>query len=183
MLVTLMDFGSIWEIRRRTSRSTQGVDQTAFFNTTGITVKEKVVYRWKVGGKLRFNSSGAFNPHLPKRSLNKVWECHDPAICPDGWVKMLCWRKLPKPESPDFYLFRLATARFGRIDFKSENWCSPDIRVISISEGKVDGSVEQEALVLMRRYSWIRSAAGVFYCEPTLQFWSARLQAVEEGGK
>lgn len=176
MLVTLIEFGSIWETRRRTVRSVREIEQTAFFNTTGLNMNGKLGYRWKVGGKLRFNSSGAFNPHLPKRSLNKVWECQDPGICPRGWVQMLCWRQLPKPEVPDFYLFRLATSRLGRIDFKSTSWCSSDIQVIAISEGKVSGSVEQEALVLMRRHSWIRSVAGVFCAEPTNQFWSARLQ-------
>jgi hypothetical protein len=91
---------------------------------------------------------------------------------------MLCRRKLPKPEAPDFYLFRLAAARLGSIDFHSATWCSPDIQVISISEGKIHSRVEQEALVLMPKYSWIRSAVGTFYAEPTDQFWSARLQLV-----
>ena len=143
-------------------------------------MKRKLGYRWKVGGKLRFSSGSAFNPHLPNRSLNKVWECRTPATCPSGWVQMLCWRRLSKPEVPDFYLFRLATSRFGPIDFRSPNWCSPDIQVIAISEGKISGSVEQEALVLMRRHSWIRSAVGVFCTEPTHQFWSARLQLVSD---
>lgn len=175
MLVTLMEFGSIWETRQRTTRSARGIDRTAFFNTTGLTVKEAAGYRWKFGGKLRFNSGGAFDPHLPKRSLNKVWECGEPATCPRGWVQMLCWRKLPKPEMPDFYLFRLATSRLGRIEFRSGQWCSPDVQVISISEGKIHGSVEQEALVLMPKYAWVRSAAGAFHAEPNKQFWSGRL--------
>lgn len=175
MLVTLIDFGSIWEARRRTIRSAQGIEQTAFFNTTGVPIKGGIGYRWKVGGKLRFNSGGGFNPHLPQRSLNKVWECHEPAACPNGWVQMLCWRKLSKPEVPDFYLFRLATSRVGPIDFRSENWCSPEVQVISISEGKINGSVEQEALLLMPKYSWIRSRVGVFCAEAGEQFWSGRL--------
>jgi hypothetical protein len=178
MLVTLIEFGSIWETRRRTIRSLHDMEQTAFFNTTGLNMKGKLGYRWKVGGKLRFNSGSAFNPHLPKRSLNKVWECQEPGMCPRGWVQMLCWRKLPKPEVPDFYLFRLATSRLGLIDFRSPNWCSPDIQVISISEGEIGGSVEQEALVLLRRHCWIRSTAGIFCAEPSGQFWSARLRLV-----
>lgn len=175
MLVTLMDFGSIWETRRRTIRSAQNVEQTAFFNTTGLRVKDKIGYRWKVGGKLRFNSGSNFDPHLPKRSLNKVWECQDPQIGPGGWVQMLCWRKLPKPEVPDFYLFRLATSRLGSIDFRSERWSSPDVQVISISEGKLGGNLEQEALVLMPRCSWIRSRVGVFSAEAGQPFWSGSL--------
>ena len=176
MLVTLMEFGSVWEIRRRTVRSAAGVERTAFFNTTGLSINGKIGYRWKVGGKLRWNSASAFDPHLPSRSLNKVWECEEPGVCPRGWVQLFCKRKLPKPEKPEFYLFRLATARVGPIDFRSSMWCSPDIHVISISEGKVNGSVEQEALVLMPKCSWIRSAAGVFFADVADQFWSATLR-------
>ena len=175
MLVTLMDFGSIWEIRRRTVSSSAGTDRTAFFNTTGLRVKETLSYRWKAGGKVRWNSASMFDPHLAQRSLNKVWECDEPTICSRGWVQMLCRRKLPAPEVPAFYLFRLATSRLGRINFRSESWCSPDVQVISISEGKVRGSVEQEALVLMPKYSWIQSSIGIFYAQSTKQFWSGSL--------
>ena len=45
MLVTLMEFGSIWETRRRTIRSTHDVEQTAFFNTTGLNMNGKRGYR------------------------------------------------------------------------------------------------------------------------------------------
>ncbi len=179
MLVTLVDFGSVWETRRRTVRSTHGADRTAFFNTTGLRINGKVSYRWQFGGKLRFNSASTFDPHLRRRSLNKVWECEEPVICPRGWVQMLCRRKLPKPEVPDIYLFRLETSRVGTINFRSNTWCSPDVQVISISEGNVHGCMEQEALVLMPKYSWIRSSVGVFCAEPEQQFWSAKLNLSE----
>jgi hypothetical protein len=179
MLVTLLDFGSVWETRRRAIRSTHSGEGTAFFNTTGLRINGKVAYRWKFGGKLRFNSGSTFDPHLPRRSLNKVWQCEEPTICASGWVQMLCRRKLPRPEPPDFYLFRVGTSRVGPIDFRSERWCSPDVQVISISEGKVQGCVEQEALVLMPKYSWIRSSLGAYYVEPEQQFWSATLNLSE----
>jgi hypothetical protein len=179
-LVTLVDFGSIWETRRRTIHSAQNVGRTAFFNTTGLSVNGQIRYRWKFGGKVRWNSGSAFDPHLPNRSLNKVWECQTPTICPRGWVQMLCWRRLPQPELPNFYLFRLATSRLGPIDFRSANWCSPDVQVISISEAKIRGAIEQEALVLMPKYSWIRSSIGVFCAEPGRQFWSGNLSLSRE---
>lgn len=176
MLVTLIGFGSIWEVWQRATHSDQGEEQTAFFNTTGIGGSEKAKYKWKTGGKLRFNSGSQFNPHFPARSLNKVWECREPGVCERGWIQMLCWRQLPKPERPDYYLFRLATSRIGLIDFRSKTWCSSDIQVISISEGKIGGTVEQETLVLMRPHSWVRSIVAVFCAEPAEQFWSAQLR-------
>ena len=100
-------------------------------------------------------------------------------MCASGWVQMPCRQKLPKPEAPDFYLFRVETSRVGVIDFRSERWCSPDVQLISISEGKVQGCVEQEALVLMPKYSWIRSSLGAYYAEPERQFWSANLTLSE----
>jgi len=56
VLVTLKGFGGIWEWRL--TRHPNAPDQSgrvAFYNTTGVEVDGKVRYRWRIGGKIRFN--------------------------------------------------------------------------------------------------------------------------------
>ena len=90
MLVTVKGFGGIWE--RRFGTSTAGSKrfaQAAFYNTTGVQVSGKVRYRWRIGGKIRFNGVGGFTPSDPSRSLNRVFECKDPETKVDPIVKTI----------------------------------------------------------------------------------------------
>jgi hypothetical protein len=88
VLVTVKGFGGIWERRfaNATARSRRFA-QAAFYDTTGVLVSGKVRYRWKIGGKLRFNAVGGFTPSDPSRSLNRVFECKDPETTGAGWTQ------------------------------------------------------------------------------------------------
>ena len=178
MLVTLKGFGGIWE--RRVTKAPPAPNpsgRVAFYNTTGVVVEGKVRYRWRIGGKIRFNGIGGFTPNNPSRSLNRVFECKDPEATRAGWTQVLFRKMLAGPERPDFYLFVVTAGHTGRLDIGS-SWKSDAVQVIALSEH----ADEQEAMLLMPVYSWVRGELGTFYVEPTAkQFWSAELRLGRAG--
>jgi hypothetical protein len=178
VLVTLKGFGGIWERRLRNNPDVpNGVARAAFYNTTGVLVDGKVCYRWRIGGKIRFNGIGGFTPTNPVRSLNRVFECKDPESTREGWTQVLFQKKLPAPVRPDFYLFVVAAERTGHLDIRA-SWKADSVRVIALSEA----GEGQEAMLLMPAYSWVRGELGTFYVEPsTKQFWSAELRLGRAG--
>src|SRR5260370_21945731 len=125
VLVTLQGFGNIWERKPRI----QGGDSTkvhgaAYYNTTGVLVNGRVRYRWRIGGKIRFNSTGGFNPNYPSRVLGRVFECDPPERRGDGWNQMLFRTALAHPMRPDAYLFVMTPEKTGRIELNSPD-CKP----------------------------------------------------------
>ena len=68
MLVTLKGFGGIWEKRLLNNPAVPDVAaRAAYYNTTGVLVDGKLRYRWRVGGKIRFNGGDR-----PARAALKV---------------------------------------------------------------------------------------------------------------
>ena len=173
MLVTLRGFGGVWE--RRLSKNPAAPNEpgrTAFYNTTGVVVGGKMRYRWRIGGKIRLNGSGGFNASYTSRSLNRVFECKEPETTRGVWTQVWFQKMLAGPERPDFFLFVVTAANIGRLDIGSP-WKSDSVQVVALSEH----ADEQEAMLLMPAYSWVRGELGTFYVEPsTKQFWSADLR-------
>ena len=178
MLVTLRGFGGIWERRFTNNRAVPNQSgRVAFYNTTGVEVDGKVRYRWRIGGKIRFNGVGGFTPNNPSRSLNRVFECKDPEIARGGWTQVLFQRLLAGPERPDFYLFVVTATQTGRLALPS-SWKADGVQVVALSEH----ADQQEAMLLMPAYSWVRGELGTFFVEPsTEQFWSAALRLERAG--
>ena len=178
MLVTVKGFGGIWE--RRFIENPAAPNQSgrvAFYNTTGVVVNGNVRYRWRIGGKIRFNGIGGFTATNPSRSLNRVFECKDPETAHGGWTQVLFQRRLTGPARPDFYLFVVTAAQTGLLDIRSA-WKADGVQVVALSE-HVD---QQEAMLLMPAYSWVRGELGTFYVEPCpKQFWSAELRLERAG--
>jgi hypothetical protein len=84
---------------------------------------------------------------------------------------------LPGPERPDFFLFVLTAGHTGRLDIQSQ-WKADAVQVVALSEH----ADEQEAMLLMPAYSWLRGELGTFYVEPSAtQFWSADLRLGRAG--
>jgi hypothetical protein len=178
VLVTLKGFGGIWEKRLRNNPDVRdAAARAAFYNTTGVLVDGKVCYRWRIGGKIRFNGIGGFTPTNPVHSLNRVFECKDPETTRDGWTQVMFQRKLTGPVRPDLYLFVVAIEQTGHIDVRS-SWKAESVQVVALSEA----GDHQEAMLLMPAYSWVRGALGTFYVEPsTKQLWSAELRLGRAG--
>jgi len=179
VLVTVKGFGGIWERRFGTSTArSKRFAPAAFYNTTGVLVSGKVRYRWRIGGKIRFNGVGGFTPSAPSRSLNRVFECKDPETTRAGWTQILFKRMLSGPERPDFYLFVVTAEYTGRLDIGSSCWKADPVQVVSVSEN----ADQQEAMLLMPAYSWLHGELGTFYAQPsTTQFWSASLRLERAG--
>ena len=172
MLVAIQGFGSIWERRfGKDLLDQKRFARAAYYNTTGVPVNGKLRYRWRVGGKLRFNSVGGFNANYSMRSVGRVFECAAPEQR-DGWSQILFERSARTPAPPEFYLFAVTAERVGHIDTQSGSWKGEGAQVVSFSE---DGQ-RQEVLLLMPPYSWIRGQIGTFFVEPVpARPWSARL--------
>lgn len=173
MVVAIQGFGSVWERRfGKDPLDTKRFARAAYYNTTAVPVNGKLRYRWRIGGKLRFNSASGFNPNYPLRALGRAFECAPPAQR-DGWSQILFKRVLPSNAQPEVYLFAVTTERVGYIDAHSVSWKGDSVRVVSFS----DDHGQQELLLLMPAYSWLRGELGTFFVEPSpAASCSARLQ-------
>jgi hypothetical protein len=178
VLVTVKGLGSIWEHRTgRNGDDPRRFARAVFYNTTGVLVNGKLRYRWRTSGKIRFNGVGGFNPNHPLRSLNRVFECKEPEITAGGWTLVLFKRMLNRPARPDFYLFLVTSDQTGGIDCGLAS-AGEGVQYIAVSEH----DRQQEAMLLMPAYSWVRGGLGTFYVEPSSkQFWSAELRLERAG--
>ena len=69
---------------------------------------------------------------------------------------------LTAPEKPDGFLVVVSPELTGVLKVGSANWRSADSWLIAFSECRD----QQEALLLMPAYSWIRTELGRFVLEP-----------------
>jgi len=173
MLVSLQGFGSIWEQRvgRDPSDPFRYSHRAAFYNTTGISIGGQHKYRWKVGGKIRFEGGSRFDSARLGNNINKVFECDEPEER-YTWIQMCCKRRLPIPEMPDWFLFCVTSEQAGWMKLRDRSTRSDDTYVLSYSAERP----QQEVLILMRPDSWIEGERGRLVVEPLSRYpWAARL--------
>lgn len=173
MLVTITGFGSVW--RRRFGKDADDpmrFVRAAYFNTTGVPVDGHIRTRPKILGHARFNGVGGFDPNRPLAMINSVFECAEPCVW-NGQNKVLFKRRLSPPEQPDYFLVVVKATEVGHLDVGSSAWRSEGTFLISLSEC----CDQQEAMLLMPRYSWLQTGVGRFALRPFVSWpWSARLQ-------
>jgi hypothetical protein len=136
--------------------------RAAYYNTTAVPVNGKLRYRWRVGGKVRFNASDSINPNCPLRAVGRLFECADPEPR-SGWSQILLTRAARAAGHPSAYLFAVTAERTGYIDTQSAAWKADSVQVVSLSEDHG----QQEILLLMPAYSWVRGDLGTFFVEPS----------------
>jgi hypothetical protein len=172
MLVTVTGFGSVWRRRlTKDSSDSKRYARAAYFNTTGVPVNGAIRTRPKIIGHARFNGVGGFNPNYPLRMINGVFECAEPCVR-QGQNKVLFMRMLSAPVQPDYHLVVVKAHEVGRMDIGTHGWRSEDTLLISFSECRD----QQEAMLLMPAYSWLRTALATFVLEPFKAWpWSGRL--------
>ena len=172
MLVTVTGFGSVW--RRRFGKEPadpRRFVRAAYYNTTGVKVNGKVQTRPRIIGHARFNGVGGFDPNHPSRLIGRVFECAEPCVW-QGQNKILFQRLLRAPEPPDYFLVVVRPDDVGQVDLASR-WRSDTVLVLSFSECRE----EQETMLLLPAYSWIRSSLGKFWLEPRPEKpWTAMLR-------
>ena len=180
MLITVTGFGSIWRHRFRRDPNDSGrYARVAYYNTTGVPVNGTVRSRPKITGHARFNAAGGFNPNYPSRMIGLVFECAEPCIW-NGQNKVLFECVLRIPERPDYFLVATRPEQIGRLDLTQPAWKSDGTLLISFSEWHD----QQESMLLMPAYAWLRSDLGTFFLEPSAtQPWTAQLQLkISPGG-
>jgi hypothetical protein len=163
VVAAIQAFGSVWERGfGRDLSDPERFARAAYYNTTAVPVNGKLRYRWRIGGKLRFNSASGFNPNYPTRALGRAFDCAAP-VERNGWSQILFERVLPINVQPEMYLFAVTTERIGYIDAHSVCWKGDSVQVVSFS----DNRRQQELLLLMPAYSWVRGELGTFFVEPS----------------
>jgi hypothetical protein len=177
MLVGVTGFGSVWRRRIRDDGSgRRRFAHASYFNTTGVMVNGRLVRRRKIAGHVRLDDVSGFNPNYPSRAIGRVFECAEPCVW-KGQNKVLFGHLLPTTAKPDYFLVVTRSAEVGRLDLTASDWKSDDTLLISFSEC----DCQQEALLLMPAYGFVRTALGTFFLEPlALQPWTARL-CIETG--
>jgi len=124
-------------------------------------VNGRLRYRWRNGGKLRFNSAGGLNPNYPLRCIGRTFECAAPEQR-SGLNQILFEHAVRTPALPHFYLFAATAERIGYIDTQLGSWKEDSVQIVSFS----DDRQRQEILLLMPPYSWVRGEIGTFFVEP-----------------
>ena len=175
MLVSVAGFGSLWRWRfNKDQDDTYRFGRGVYYNTTGIEIAGTVRQRPKITGYARFHACGGFDPHHPSRAIGRVFECANPGVW-KGDNKLLFQRVLPAPAKPDRFLVVVTSKLNGMLSVGINNWRSPDIWLIAVSES----ADEQEAMLLMSADGWIRTSLGHFVLEPEVRRpWIARLVLV-----
>ena len=172
MLVTVTGFGSIWRWRlRKDSGHPNSLRETAYYNTTGVTVSGTARQRPKIVGYARFNGRGGFDPNHPARMIDRVFECADPCVW-QGHNKLLFKRMPDASATPDGFLVVMRPELTGILKVGSIEWRSDDTWLIAFSECRN----QQEAMLLMLPYGWVQTELGRFVLEPmTSRPWVGRL--------
>jgi hypothetical protein len=135
-------------------------------------VNGRLVRRRKIAGHVRLDGVSGFNPNYPSRAIGRVFECAEPCVW-KGQNKVLFRRLLRTATKPDCFLVVTRSAEIGRLELTATDWKSDDSLLISFSEC----DCQQEALLLMPDYGFVRTELGTFFLEPfTLQPWTARLR-------
>jgi hypothetical protein len=175
MLISVLGFGSIWtrrSARERDDRDRYNRRSIAYYNTTGVLIGDRFRNRPRAYGLARFNACSGFCPDLIHKMLHKVFECEPPCTW-NGHNKVLFKSILERPAKPDAYLVTMTHEQSGGID-KDRNgtWLHDDAQLISFSECRG----QQEVMVVMQPFSWLRGQLGTFFLEPvTRRPWEARL--------
>jgi hypothetical protein len=106
--------------------------------------------------------------------INRVFECDEPCVW-RGQNKILFKYMLTAPREPDCFLVVARQSEIGRLHIGTSTWMSDSGLLISFSECHD----EQECMLLLPAYGWIRSDVGTFMLQPMpARRWVAHLELV-----
>jgi hypothetical protein len=170
MLVAVQDFGSIWTTRAARRAEESAARQRAFYNTTGILAGTKLQNRSCVYGYVRLDECSGFDVARATWIIHRVYETDGVSVW-NGRNRLFLRHLTPKRTYPGMHLFRIRAGDVGWIDRKSA-WHCDAAQLISFSEG----NSQQEVLVILPAFGWIRGARGTYCVDPLQdQPWVARL--------
>jgi hypothetical protein len=173
MRVAVQDFGSIWTTRAAGRKEKSRGRHRAFYNTTGIMSGAKLQNRCCVYGYVRLDECSGFELACAKRVVHRVYETEGLSVW-NGCNRLFLRSLTPKGTRPDMHLFRVHSNDVGWIH-RHIPWRCDVAQLISFSEG----NQQQEVLILLPAFGWIRSALGTFCADPLQeQPWTAQLSRV-----
>jgi hypothetical protein len=111
-------------------------------------------------GYVRLDECSGFHPCFAERFLHRVCESEGMSVW-NGRNKHFLRRLAPAGTRPDAYLFRIGSADLGWIDRRGA-WKCDAAQVVSFSEG----NGQQEALLLLPAFGWVRGERGTFCVDP-----------------
>ena len=174
MLLAVHSFGSIWTFRQ--SDRGKGRPEFAYFNTTGVLVKDRFRHRSCLYGHVRVDACTGFRPDYAFRYSDRVF-------ISDGLQEFAGKRKLflkslmPSGTRSDMYLVTIGSEQIGDI-VRSGAWASSDVQVVSFSEG----NGKQEVMLMMPSFAWVRGSSGTFCTDPIpREPWKCRLANISDG--
>ncbi len=165
MIIGLEGFGSVWS-----TRNAAVTERIAFYNTTGIMLDGRLRHRSRLFGQVRFNGIGGFNPKHIEANIGRVFK--SAGFRDGGSPCLLLHHLLSRPLQPDYYLFRVISEDTGILEVDRAGWKSEAVVLLSLSQFRE----QQEAMLLVPVYGWIRGALGRFIAEPSADHpWRASL--------
>ncbi|PYS22245.1 MAG: hypothetical protein DMG11_26905 [Acidobacteria bacterium] len=165
MIIGLEGFGSVWS-----TRNAAVTERIAFYNTTGIMLDGRLRHRSRLFGQVRFNGIGGFNPKHIEANIGRVFK--SAGFRDGGSPCLLLHHLLSRPLQPDYYLFRVISEDTGILEVDRAGWKSEAVVLLSLSQFRE----QQEAMLLVPVYGWIRGALGRFIAEPSADRpWRASL--------
>lgn len=106
--------------------------------------------------------ASGLDPNYPSRSMNHTFACSDLEIW-QGHNRVVVERQVSHVERPDYFLIVTTAEQTGGLRLDEETSKSHDIVVVSVSQWRE----QQEVMLLMPAFSWVRGKLGTFFVEPS----------------
>jgi hypothetical protein len=155
MNVCVLGYGRVWSTRAPGPRRA-----ATYFNTTGVVVHGIPRTRSHIYGYVRIDECLGFHPDQAERTIHGVFSTDGLTVW-NGRRKLFFQTRLPKSAIPDRYLVRVSESEVGCIT-RTNCWLCDAGEVISFS----DGNGQQEILILLPAFGWLRSSNGLFHLVP-----------------
>lgn len=152
MIVQVVSLGSLWLTSRRNPRTV--------WNTTGVTVNGVIRSRAQTYGLVCFSAPEAQRLSADRERGSARWICSDLSTH-NGARTVHMQRPASKRTDPDRYLVTLGTGLVGRLS--PDSWDAATTQLLSFSEC----AVEQEVLLLLPAFGWVRGSTGLAVLTPS----------------
>lgn len=152
MIVQVVSLGSLWLTSRRNTRTV--------WNTTGVTVNGVVRSRAQTYGLVRLSAPEAQRFSADRERGSARWICSEVSMN-DGARTVHLQRPASKSTHPDRYLVALSTGLVGRLS--PDSWDAATTQLLSFSAC----AGEQEVLLLMPAFGWVRGSTGLAVLTPS----------------
>jgi hypothetical protein len=155
MKLCVLGYGRVWTARPRGQRPA-----AAYFNTTGVMVDGRPRPRSCIYGYVRIDECLGFHPDHAHQTIHRVFETDGVSIW-NGSRKVFLRMLHPRGTAPDHYLLTTCPNEIGYINRES-CWLCKTGQIVSFSEG----NDQQEVLIVLPAFGWVRSDGGLFCLIP-----------------